>query len=345
MPPGRGLAAGTTKRVRCSVENEDEDEDAGISFRSRKDKKEKDGRGDKDRKDKDKKEKDRDRDRREDKKDKKARTKSPEKKSSGDGDSNKKKKKEKAFAWMDSDEEDEADDDEKEGDAKAADADSDGDANMELSIDVFEKAQSFGRMMILSTSLRRRLRDGSLDAEVTAAACRALGRNKFFDGDLQQDLSRHICKLLDHSKMDMMQTMDIIDCCKELNAYDRTVFSAVARAFKAQTSSMHPIMRQEWLRVFQAFGHEREKDFLQLLEVPHLQVNNPGFRKIRCAHHSRGKCHLEHLSLIQTCTPYVYTASIPSMACAPCRQGRRLMFRHRRTFLDAWSSAKRTKLV
>jgi len=89
------------------------------------------------------------------------------------------------------------------------------------------------------------------------------------------------------------QTHDAILCLKTLNAYDKSIFSAVAKAFKAKTGSMDAAMRNIWLEIFKSFGHDLEKDFLQLLEVPPVPPTMPSYRKVRCWHHSRGLCVLD----------------------------------------------------
>merc|ERR1719401_2595741 len=66
-----------------------------------------------------------------------------------------------------------------------------------------------------------------------------------------------------------------------------------SRSFRAKTGTIDPVTRSSWLEVFKGFGHEYEKDFLQLLEVPPLPPISPSFRKVRCWHHSRGTCTLE----------------------------------------------------
>merc|ERR1711933_249709 len=72
---------------------------------------------------------------------------------------------------------------------------------------------------------------------------------------------------------------------------------AVAGAFRSKTSSLEYAIRSMWLEVFRSAGHDLEKDFLQMLEVPPLSPISPGFRKIRCRHHTQGSCALE-----QACT-------------------------------------------
>merc|ERR1719277_1559176 len=48
--------------------------------------------------------------------------------------------------------------------------------------------------------------------------------------------------------------------------------------------------RSVWLQVFKEFGHDADKDFLQMLEVPLLPATSPSFRRIRCFHFSKGAC-------------------------------------------------------
>merc|ERR1719253_1338861 len=100
------------------------------------------------------------------------------------------------------------------------------------------------------------------------AACRAMERTKFFDGDILEELWRVLKKMLSRNELDYMQTSDVLLCLKTLNAYSKDVLSAVARCFAAKTTAIPAEMRNFWLDVFKGFGHTEEKAFLQLLEVP-----------------------------------------------------------------------------
>lgn len=205
--------------------------------------------------------------------------------------------KKKEFEWMDSDDEVKEEICEVNGDDEKGDegGDIDEENSMEVSVETLDAVQSFGRMMLLAPSLQKRLRSGSMPPADVTAACRALARTKFFDCDIFQDLYTCLQKLLSEDTLDGAQTHDAILCLKALNAYDREVFSSVARAFRAKTRAMDVGMRQSWLEVFKGFAHAADADFLQLLEVPPLVPTNPSFRKIRCFHHSRGTCVLEAL--------------------------------------------------
>lgn len=184
------------------------------------------------------------------------------------------KRREKEFAWMDSESDDEGEEGvEEEGEKEDME---------EATTEVLDAVQSFGRMMVLSSSLQQKLRSGGMDPTVVAAACRALTRAKFFDCDLLQDLSKVLVQLLQKESLDALQMSDAIQCLQELNAYDRAVFSAVARAFRTKTAALDPGMRSYWLKVFKGFGHSADQDFLQHLEVPPVMVTSPLYRKVRC---------------------------------------------------------------
>mmetsp|Transcript_107466 Transcript_107466/g.302414 ORF Transcript_107466/g.302414 Transcript_107466/m.302414 type:complete len:332 (+) Transcript_107466:57-1052(+) len=198
----------------------------------------------------------------------------------------------KEFAWMDSDDENGQ---ERDGE-KADDAEEDGDdEDVEVTPESLDAVQSFGRMMLVAPSLLRRLRDAQAGPADIAAACRALKRTKFFDADILGDLSSELKRLLDGEKLDVVQTNDAIQCLAALNAYDRPLFSAVARAFKSKTGVMDPGMRNSWVEVFKVFGHDSDEDFIQLLEVPPVPPVHPSYRKVRCRHLnlSRGTCALD----------------------------------------------------
>jgi len=209
----------------------------------------------------------------------------------GSGQSTGRRKKE--FAWMDSEsEEGEAAGETQEGAEDGAEEKKE-DEEVEVSAEALDQVQSFGRMMLLAPSLQKWLQCGRRGPADIVAACRALARTKFFDGDIIEDIYAVLRKLLRGDRLDLAQTNDAITCLKTLNAYDKAVFSAVAKAFKAKTGSMETQMRNAWLEIFKGFGHDLEKDFIQLLEVPPVPPTMPGYRKVRCWHHSRGVCVLD----------------------------------------------------
>lgn len=213
-------------------------------------------------------------------------------------------KKEKEFAWMDSEDEEERgsgeqDDGKHNADSKPCEGSRDGGdeehslENAEVTAKMLDGVSSFGRMMMLAPSLQRWLRGGRRNPEDIMAACRALERTRFFDGDILEELYSVLRRMLRNDKLDAAQTNDAIQCLKTLNAYDKGVFSAVAKSFKTKTGTMEATMRNIWLEVFKGFGHDVEKDFLQVLEVPPVPTTSPSYRKVRCWHHSRGTCVLD----------------------------------------------------
>lgn len=214
----------------------------------------------------------------------------------------------KAFAWMDSDDEDQdegkgegkvAEESDREGERRIDKGDADAEAEKEddeapvVSVACLDEVQSFGRMVILASAVRKWLQSGTVGSIEAMATCRALARTKFFDGDLLEDLHTVLRRQLQADSLDVTQVDDAIQCFRTLNAYDRGFFSAVARAFKAKTRDIGVGMRNAWLEIFRGFGHNAESDFLQLLEVPPLPATNPGYRKVRCWHFSKGSCVLE----------------------------------------------------
>lgn len=203
----------------------------------------------------------------------------------------KRRKKEKAFAWMDSEDDGDEDDPEVAEDAGKEKQDASEEEEDTVSVEALDGVQSFGRMMLLEPSLRKRLRD-SVDAELVAAACRALGRTKFFDGDLLEDLYEVLKSLLSTNRFSAMQTTDVLICLKDLNAYNRKVCTAIARGFASRVADLEPGMRAFWLEAFKAFNHTAEPDFVQLLETPGVAPTHPNYRKLRCLHFSRGSCAL-----------------------------------------------------
>lgn len=221
------------------------------------------------------------------------------------------KRKEKEFAWMDSDDEGEEEDEEEEREEHAplpnqgikssekhgdhADAKTSEENRDEVCVESLDEVQSFGRMMLLAPSLQNDLSGGKLEPAVVVAACRALGRAKFFDHELLEALFACLRQLLLADKLDVAQANDALLCLDALNAYDRGVLSAVAASFRSKTSTLEPAMRSSWLEVFRRFEHKIEKDFLQMLEVPPLIPANPSYRRVRCWHFSRGSCVLDKM--------------------------------------------------
>uniref|UniRef100_A0A7S4VTH4 C3H1-type domain-containing protein n=1 Tax=Alexandrium monilatum TaxID=311494 RepID=A0A7S4VTH4_9DINO len=203
------------------------------------------------------------------------------------------KKKEKEFAWMDSESEEGGDDEAAPAATEEAPEEKNEDEEPEVSAETLDEVQSFGRMMLLAPAMQKWLQGGRRGPADIVAACRALARTKFFDSDIIEDIYSVLRKLLRGERLDAAQTHDAIICLKTLNAYEKGVFSAVAKAFKAKTASMDAAMRNTWLEIFRGFGHDLEKDFLQLLEVPPVPPTMPSYRKVRCWHHSRDLCVLD----------------------------------------------------
>ncbi|CAE7634548.1 unnamed protein product [Symbiodinium necroappetens] len=164
----------------------------------------------------------------------------------------------------------------------------DDDENADVSAETLDEVQSFGKMMILAPALLKKLR--RMSPENVAAACRAMARTKFFDGDILRDLNDVLKRLLQRDQLSSAQVNDALQCLWEINAYDQNVLSAIASTFKGKLASLEPIYRQTWREIFEGFKHERDKDFRQLLETPPLTAASPGYQKIRCFHHSKGFC-------------------------------------------------------
>lgn len=198
--------------------------------------------------------------------------------------------KKKEFAWMESDDEDDAKDNAKPSGEQTRDAVAEDEATLEN----LEAVQSFGRMMLLMESLHDKLKARSLGAEEVAAACRALGRAKFFDGELLESLSSHLRAMIFSDKLSAEQVSDVMTCFWELNYYKKDVFSAVAKIFKSEIhqANLGPMDRGTWLEVMRALNHETDLDFMQLLEVPPLPPTNPSYRRIKCQFFARGNCAL-----------------------------------------------------
>jgi len=196
---------------------------------------------------------------------------------------------------MDSD--DDADDQEESGDGgekvkedEDPPPDDEDDERRPVTVQGLEEVQSFGRMMLLAPALRGQLRASSLGPEEVAAACRALGRTRFFDRELLDDLYGAINQLLQGSQLGPALTADAVQCMKTLNAYSQDVCSAIARSYMGRVGDLEASMRAEWLEIFTGFGHRSEPGFLQLLEVPPVPPIHPNYKKVRCRHHSRGHC-------------------------------------------------------
>lgn len=198
-----------------------------------------------------------------------------------------KAKKEKEFAWMDSDDDD--DKEESDEDAKQDKQDTDED---EVTLEKLNQVERFGQMIILQDSLHQKLKSSSLGPEEIAAACRALARSKFFDGDLLDELCISLQKMINEDKLTDVQTTDAIVCLKELNYYKKDVFSAVAKNFKPKIRMLSPVARSTWLEAMQSLNHKADRDFLQVLEVVPLLPVNPGYRKVKCAFFAKGHCEL-----------------------------------------------------
>jgi len=218
--------------------------------------------------------------------------------SSSDAAPKKDAKKEKEFAWMDSEDEDEEDEkakDQKAKDQKAKDEKAEEDDNEEVTLEKLEAVKSFGRMMVLSESLGKKLKDGALGSSEVAAACRALARSKFFDGDLLEELCKCLPKMLEANKLTAEEATDAIVCLHELNFYNKELFSAVAKSFKTKVSAIAPAVRCAMLQCMEVIGHKQDPDFQQLLQAPPLLPGSPNYKTIRCAFFAKGTCTLGSL--------------------------------------------------
>mmetsp|Transcript_30980 Transcript_30980/g.78492 ORF Transcript_30980/g.78492 Transcript_30980/m.78492 type:complete len:297 (-) Transcript_30980:64-954(-) len=203
-------------------------------------------------------------------------------------DAPKKKKKEKEFAWMDSEDEDE-DEDVAE---LAHKEEAEDDENEEVTLEKLEAVHSFGRMVMLSDSLGKTLKAGSLGPNECAAACRALARAKFFDNDLLEGLCGCLPRMIEGNRLSVEQAHDAVECMKELNFYNKELFSSIAKTFKQKVSTMAGGMRVVWFEAMQGLGHKKDLDFQQLLQMPPVPPGSPNYRTIRCAFFAKGGCEL-----------------------------------------------------
>lgn len=64
----------------------------------------------------------------------------------------------------------------------------------------------------------------------------------------------------------------------------------MARQMKVRTASIDQASRSLWLEIYKQFKHLGDKDFYQLLEVPHLTALSPGYKRLRCLHNQNGLC-------------------------------------------------------
>lgn len=201
-----------------------------------------------------------------------------------------KKKKKKEFAWMDSEEESEG------GEEEAAAGESskkdDGFGDEEATLERLEAVDSFGRMVLLSDSLNDKLKKGALGSSECAAACGALARTKFFDGELLEGLCGRLPRWLEMNRLSIEEADNVVLCLRELNYYNKEVFSAIAKAFKPNVSTMMAPMRALWFDSMKAAGHKGDLDFLQLLQQPPLLATSPMYKTIRCPFFTVGNCEL-----------------------------------------------------
>ncbi|CAK0790661.1 unnamed protein product, partial [Prorocentrum cordatum] len=103
--------------------------------------------------------------------------------------------------------------------------DDDGEASLDCSAAVLDAAERFGQLMRLVPAVQARLSAGGMDGADIAATYRAMGRLKFFDGDLLDSLNRALCGLLRGGKGSDKVACDAVECLTALNAYDRSVFA------------------------------------------------------------------------------------------------------------------------
>jgi hypothetical protein len=154
---------------------------------------------------------------------------------------------------------------------------------------VLDAAERFGQLMRLVPAVQARLSRGGMEVDI-AATYRAMGRLKFFDGDLLDSLNGALCGLLRGGKGTDTLACDAVECLTALNAYDRNVFSTIAQFFRPRIMVLEPVARNTLLQCFQQFKHTAEKDFVQMLEVTPMSPIHPGFKKLRCRHDAQGSC-------------------------------------------------------
>ena len=193
--------------------------------------------------------------------------------------------KEKEFAWMDSEEEgDDAEDNDQE-DARSEDG------TLDVSVAELDAASSFGQLLRLVPSLHTRMKADQMEVIEVAAVYRALARVKFFDGDVLETLNETLCGFCREGKLtDSQLASDVILGLAALNAYDRKVFSAIAKAFRSCVVDADT--RKRWCQVFHQVNHKHDQDFVQTLEAAPLLPNDLRYKRIRCQHDARGSCAL-----------------------------------------------------
>merc|ERR1719277_453790 len=127
---------------------------------------------------------------------------------------------------------------------------------MDVTVESLDGIQSFGRMVLCAPQLQKLIRKGKLTTAELLATCRALARTKFFDGDMFEDLHSELRNLLRGDKLDVQQMDEVMLFIYTLNAYDKKLFGAIARSFKAKTATMDAEMRESWLGLYIKFKHD-----------------------------------------------------------------------------------------
>lgn len=160
----------------------------------------------------------------------------------------------------------------------------------EVTLVALDNVQSFGRMMLLTDSLLSKLKSNTLSTDEIAAACRALARSRFFDGDILEKLSEVLKTSISGEKFSVEQVTDVLTCLKELNYCDKHTLQAIAKVYRSKIILLTPAIRNQWLECMQFLGHRNDLDFMQTLEVPPLLPTHVNYKRVRCKFFAAGKC-------------------------------------------------------
>lgn len=220
----------------------------------------------------------------------------------------KKQKKEKAFAWMDSD-----DDEDEEGGAEDADGppkesekDREGSsggggggpdqANDEESrrsrLERLPQVQTLSEFLRLAPQLARDVQ--SMGAADFVSLCQAASRVKFFDGELFEEVFRHLLPKIQQSQLTPSQVADILGCLTELNACDAGMLAAASASMIPRIGELDKAQR---LRLLDLLGDSKSPHAARLVnalrsapvpeDVPLMAASNG---RLACKHFARGFC-------------------------------------------------------
>eukprot|EP00927_Polykrikos_kofoidii_P017164 TRINITY_DN17790_c0_g1_i1.p1 TRINITY_DN17790_c0_g1~~TRINITY_DN17790_c0_g1_i1.p1 ORF type:complete len:286 (-),score=72.63 TRINITY_DN17790_c0_g1_i1:107-964(-) len=128
-----------------------------------------------------------------------------------------------------------------------------------------EDIDSFSEMMRLAPGLQRRASRGDMSAEQLASTCAAAARVRFYDADLLAVVTKQVLRLSSKRNIACQDLIVVLSSLADLNAYDKTLFSAAASqlALSKTCSGLKPEQRKQLVDAFRSTKHQGDDEFIE----------------------------------------------------------------------------------